>query len=330
MLRGRALQVVASSMSGALRGRASAVSGIDVAARLGAVRAFSAAAAGSSRSVSEMLGQSSLVKPVSAVAVRSAQPPAGFVSASQSALMSTLVGEGSTVTAATASDSTLGVADEDDETRARRTFLKPTDQQEGNAKVRSGQRVVRNVALASQLKQKLDADLEAASRLNLTGATYNSLQAAFEALKSDSLEDQAKVADLDKLFELTSLRTASADEVHKAKIKAVIQHYQRRPGDTGSTEVQVAVLTERIATIEAHMKEHHKDVKLKRDFSIILQRRRKLLDYLRVQRFRTYQVLVRDLGIDEKAMENFGRLTTTLPFLRVERDPLRHVKLNRK
>ena len=181
------------------------------------------------------------------------------------------------------------------------------------------------------MKTSLDQEMLKNEVLENTGKDYNRLQAGFDKLVPEAAHDPVLAKDLTSIFEYTSLRTGSAREMRKARIKSIIEHYQRREGDTGSTEVQIAVLTERIAAIEEHLRVHHKDVQVKRDFSILIHRRRKLLNYLRRQRFRTYQVLVRDLNIDEEAMANVGRLPTNRPFLPTPgRDPNRHEKLKRK
>ena len=61
----------------------------------------------------------------------------------------------------------------------------------------------------------------------------------------------------------------------------LIAEYGLKEGDTGSPEVQVAILTERIANLTEHLKEHHKDVHSRRGLLMLVSQRRKLLDYAR-------------------------------------------------
>uniref|UniRef100_A0A0A9XEX7 30S ribosomal protein S15 n=1 Tax=Lygus hesperus TaxID=30085 RepID=A0A0A9XEX7_LYGHE len=102
----------------------------------------------------------------------------------------------------------------------------------------------------------------------------------------------------------------------------LLQHYQRYPGDTGSVEVMVVLLTERINTLEFHLAQHKKDKHVLRPYHKLCARRQKFLHYLRKHRFRTYQVLVRDLGIHEGAMELFGRTYDVPPYIPAHLQPI--------
>lgn len=95
---------------------------------------------------------------------------------------------------------------------------------------------------------------------------------------------------------------------------ALVTHYQRRPGDTGSAEVQCVLLTERLNTLRFHLSRHPQDIQLNSNLQLIDHRRRKMLRYLKKERFRTYQVICRDLNIDERSMEIVGLLPTTKPY----------------
>jgi small subunit ribosomal protein S15 len=61
----------------------------------------------------------------------------------------------------------------------------------------------------------------------------------------------------------------------------IIQEYRRTDGDTGSPEVQIAVLSHRIENLTNHMKGHHKDHASRRGLLMLVSRRRRLLDYLK-------------------------------------------------
>ena len=77
----------------------------------------------------------------------------------------------------------------------------------------------------------------------------------------------------------------------------LIQEFAPKPGDTGSPEVQVAVLTERITSLTEHMKEHKKDYHSRRGLLMMVGQRRRLLDYLHRKDRSRYQTLIKRLGI---------------------------------
>jgi small subunit ribosomal protein S15 len=78
---------------------------------------------------------------------------------------------------------------------------------------------------------------------------------------------------------------------------AVIQDYATKANDTGSPEVQVAVLTSRINTLTEHFKTHVKDNHSRRGLLKMVSRRRKLLDYVKKKDEPRYQSLIARLGI---------------------------------
>lgn len=78
---------------------------------------------------------------------------------------------------------------------------------------------------------------------------------------------------------------------------AVIQDYATKANDTGSPEVQVAVLTSRINTLTEHFKIHVKDNHSRRGLLKMVSRRRKLLDYVKKKDEPRYQSLIARLGI---------------------------------
>ena len=77
----------------------------------------------------------------------------------------------------------------------------------------------------------------------------------------------------------------------------VVQQYQRSGKDTGSPEVQVALLTERINGLSGHFKEHVKDHHSRRGLLRLVSQRRKLLDYLKRVDTDTYRALIERLGL---------------------------------
>jgi small subunit ribosomal protein S15 len=77
----------------------------------------------------------------------------------------------------------------------------------------------------------------------------------------------------------------------------VIKEFGSKDGDTGSPEVQVAILTSRISTLTEHFKTHKKDNHSRRGLLKLVAQRRKLLDYLRGKEEARYQDLIKRLGI---------------------------------
>jgi small subunit ribosomal protein S15 len=77
----------------------------------------------------------------------------------------------------------------------------------------------------------------------------------------------------------------------------ILAKYQRKDGDTGSPEVQVALLTERVKGLTSHLQKHQKDHHSRRGLLMLVSQRRALLDYLKGQDAGRYQVLIESLGI---------------------------------
>ena len=77
----------------------------------------------------------------------------------------------------------------------------------------------------------------------------------------------------------------------------LIGEYETKKGDTGSPEVQVAILTERINNLSSHMQSHKKDVHSRRGLLKMVAQRRKLLDYVKSKDEGRYQELIGRLGI---------------------------------
>ncbi|WP_209426295.1 30S ribosomal protein S15 [Pararhodobacter sp. SW119] len=77
----------------------------------------------------------------------------------------------------------------------------------------------------------------------------------------------------------------------------VIKEFATKEGDTGSPEVQVAILTSRISTLTEHFKSHKKDNHSRRGLLMMVAQRRKLLDYLRGKDEGRYRDLIGRLGI---------------------------------
>jgi small subunit ribosomal protein S15 len=78
---------------------------------------------------------------------------------------------------------------------------------------------------------------------------------------------------------------------------ATIREYRLHETDTGSPEVQVALLTERINELTAHLKVHKKDHHSRRGLLMLVGRRRRLLDYLRSNDVERYRAIIARLGL---------------------------------
>jgi small subunit ribosomal protein S15 len=79
--------------------------------------------------------------------------------------------------------------------------------------------------------------------------------------------------------------------------EALIKDYATKPGDTGSPEVQVAILTERIVNLTEHFKTHKKDNHSRRGLLKMVSQRRRLLDYVKSRDEARYRELIERLGI---------------------------------
>jgi len=78
---------------------------------------------------------------------------------------------------------------------------------------------------------------------------------------------------------------------------ALIKEYSTKPDDTGSPEVQGAILTERISNLTEHFKDHKKDNHSRRGLLKLVSQRRRLLDYVKGKDVSRYQSLIERLGL---------------------------------
>ncbi len=77
----------------------------------------------------------------------------------------------------------------------------------------------------------------------------------------------------------------------------LVSEFSTKSGDTGSPEVQVAILTERIVNLTEHFKSHKKDNHSRRGLLKMVSKRRRLLDYLKVKQKGRYEALIKRLGL---------------------------------
>ena len=85
--------------------------------------------------------------------------------------------------------------------------------------------------------------------------------------------------------------------IAKEKKQAIINEYGRTPNDTGSPEVQVAVLTARIQELTEHLKQNPKDHHSRRGLLMMVGQRRGLLAYLKKIDIERYRAIVKELGL---------------------------------
>ncbi|EDP74216.1 30S ribosomal protein S15 [Hydrogenivirga sp. 128-5-R1-1] len=83
----------------------------------------------------------------------------------------------------------------------------------------------------------------------------------------------------------------------------IIKKYARHEGDTGSPEVQIAILTERIKNLTEHIKQNKKDLHSRRGLIGMVNKRRKLLNYLKRVDVERYKKIVEELGIRQSKSE---------------------------
>lgn len=83
----------------------------------------------------------------------------------------------------------------------------------------------------------------------------------------------------------------------KEKKNAIVSEFARSKGDTGSVEVQVALLTERINSLTEHMKEHKHDYHTNRGLLQLVGKRKSLLEYLKNEDVQRYRDLIKKLNI---------------------------------
>jgi small subunit ribosomal protein S15 len=85
--------------------------------------------------------------------------------------------------------------------------------------------------------------------------------------------------------------------LHPERKKEIIDEFSRNPDDTGSPEVQVAILTERIEELQDHFQDHQKDHDSRRGLLKLVGKRRKMLDYLKRKDIERYRELISTLGL---------------------------------
>jgi small subunit ribosomal protein S15 len=96
---------------------------------------------------------------------------------------------------------------------------------------------------------------------------------------------------------VTFLGRFSTMALSKEQKEQVIDRFKKHEGDSGSPEVQIALLTERINTLSAHFKSHAKDHHSRRGLLKMVGQRKRLLAYLKKKDLEGYRALIKELGI---------------------------------
>ena len=90
---------------------------------------------------------------------------------------------------------------------------------------------------------------------------------------------------------------ADKNSISKERTAELIAEFGKNPQDSGSAEVQVAILSERIRNLTEHLKEHPKDHHTRRGLLMLVGKRRRLLVYIKDRDIDNYRALIKKLGI---------------------------------
>lgn len=93
-----------------------------------------------------------------------------------------------------------------------------------------------------------------------------------------------------------SKKTATPSVAHQSKAE-VIAEYATQEGDTGSAEVQIALMTRRVSQLTEHLKNHPQDHHSRRGLLLLVGRRRRMLNYLYNENIERYRSLINRLGL---------------------------------
>jgi len=113
------------------------------------------------------------------------------------------------------------------------------------------------------------------------------------------LTPESPFAILYELWLKRSCRTRWRNELSltKEKKREIVQRFETHAGDTGSAEVQIALLTERIETLAKHFEKHQKDNHSRLGLLKMVGKRRRLLNYLKAQKLDSYKTIIKELGL---------------------------------
>ena len=140
-----------------------------------------------------------------------------------------------------------------------------------------------------------DRGVPGSTSATTSATTSAAASASTSASTSASARPHQLKADLVERY----LGLATPSEQKQMALQAVIREFARFPGDTGSSEVQVALLTNKISFLAEHLKLHRKDYSSKRGLMAMLNQRRQTLQYLRRSDFERYEFCLAKLGLKD-------------------------------
>ncbi|KAJ2725819.1 hypothetical protein GGI07_001026 [Coemansia sp. Benny D115] len=114
---------------------------------------------------------------------------------------------------------------------------------------------------------------------------------------------RAVSAQADMVRRVVSLDNANSRAVTGYNVKKALETFGRSPGDSGSPEVQAAVWTVRINSLEEHLRGNHKDHQNRRSYTKLLHKRAKMLKYLKRESLERYYVCLKQLGLTKEMVE---------------------------
>lgn len=101
------------------------------------------------------------------------------------------------------------------------------------------------------------------------------------------------------MAEKKEIKKATKAKVAGSSKGDLVKKYQTHKDDTGSTEVQVAILTKKVSDLTKHLKDHKKDFDSRRGLLMMVGKRRRLLNYLKKSNEEKYLKLTEDLGLKQ-------------------------------
>mmetsp|Transcript_15375 Transcript_15375/g.23026 ORF Transcript_15375/g.23026 Transcript_15375/m.23026 type:complete len:155 (-) Transcript_15375:71-535(-) len=117
-----------------------------------------------------------------------------------------------------------------------------------------------------------------------------------DAYRFDVKEEELKQAH-PKVRSLLNFVEATQSEINEYRINRAMKRWARKDGDTGSAQVQVARLTEKVKILEEHMEMHRKDMNSKRVLRKYVNQRRKLMNYLKKKNTTKYFEIAREYNL---------------------------------
>ncbi|KAI9274600.1 hypothetical protein BDA99DRAFT_498004 [Phascolomyces articulosus] len=127
---------------------------------------------------------------------------------------------------------------------------------------------------------------------------------AVEGVEEALKHEQSKVAALEKIV---GLQNGNAKAVQLWNIQQTIDWFKKKDGDTGSPEVQAAILTVRIHNLHSHLQQHRKDKHNYKQLRTMVHKRAKILKYLKTKSLDRYHTCLNELGLQPRAVE--GEIT---------------------